>query len=1199
MSASTHGHLNGTLIVLLGNKSVIRSTGGSYPYPRTHTTMMVVPSTRPIAPEDRPPKHNILIRRRPPLNRAIPPIPESKSNESIMSHASRVSEKQNHRKLSEEPTTGDLVIENRNVVDMLNRLDNAANIPRTKKTMSSATSTSTPRSPLMSVAHSVKNKLTRITHLGKSTTEGSRIPSTSSTSNIKTSQSFSGIRPPKSVPKRIDQNANRVIKSSSMDVPKQDQIPSTSKVSLPQNPKPLDDKIEEVSEAGLIQATELAKPREEHVCVKLEEDVLVVMKEFEEKYPGQKRSVSPDPPLFIVSETTTKVPTVPDIIETRKEEVKIMDQNANPKTPGVTRKVFTTTTTTTETSRSCRPSMGEFLLERTREIEGGELKQHCDKDVAPASQLERQVNAEPKKVQLNEEAKPKEKFVLCVRTPEALRRHHTFAIQDRPKTETKITKSHSDVHVSKRKLVKQKSVPETFTSPERYILTIKTPEALRKHNVVTIGEKVVVEEPVVEKKKVTIEEKALEPVPKKMDRERFVLVLKTPEALRRHHTFTVGDRLPSPDYPYIEEGELTEPIATIGPPAERRRKEEKKEMKRREWEESQKPVEKYVMTTTTPLAMRKFQTFVVEPKENKISTSVSADAVVSDRRVKRSESTDSKKHAFLRRLQFDLFRGRSRTRDGDKTRRQQSLDERKPPSAQKYVLSTPTPVMMRKYQTFAVTEPKKTEDVVAEITSAYKTEEKETTSPVKVQDFYSITATTPVTKRKTPTELKTPSPEPRNLFVMGGRKSPREEKKSEKNKQLLDPESPNLSRSDVAERLERKSSFVSGDLTSPEEEIPMDTNMTPTTEEVDEPIISRHITHDVVLASPIVEENENVSVSIQSSVQRVEVEAKPPPVFTPPSPPKERYSPLTSPETSSRTLKAPTQLNVKKMEAPTPTMMKKKADEKKTPAPTQKKEKERTPIASKSLRSAGKMFTNSFLRKEKKATVTPKSNVPTRSQMQLNVRNRRAPLAEFESTVVANSPAVENHPITFEKWNKSPRNPRQRFSETIAEESTDANANCFHRESAHPHDPGLIDDEILDQPMLVGDTFSHSSSMDCISTTQRIDASIVSIDRSASGVGVVTNGPSEPRSRQDDNHNGRSSHSLTAAEARNQKIDASIDEVEGIRVKLQMLQAIVNDSGLSEWETEMETLRRENARLKRELAERDAVIAALRSPKHD
>ncbi|ETN80395.1 hypothetical protein NECAME_09236 [Necator americanus] len=50
-------------------------------------------------------------------------------------------------------------------------------------------------------------------------------------------------------------------------------------------------------------------------------------------------------------------------------------------------------------------------------------------------------------------------------------------------------------------------------------------------------------------------------------------------------------------------------------------------------------------------------------------------------------------------------------------------------------------------------------------------------------------------------------------------------------------------------------------------------------------------------------------------------------------------------------------------------------------------------------------------------------------------------------------------------------------------------------------DRGLIDDEILDQPMLVGDTFSHSDSIDGLSAIRRMEfeaekATLISIDRS-------------------------------------------------------------------------------------------------------
>ncbi|KHJ92275.1 hypothetical protein OESDEN_07842 [Oesophagostomum dentatum] len=85
------------------------------------------------------------------------------------------------------------------------------------------------------------------------------------------------------------------------------------------------------------------------------------------------------------------------------------------------------------------------------------------------------------------------------------------------------------------------------------------------------------------------------------------------------------------------------------------------------------------------------------------------------------------------------------------------------------------------------------------------------------------------------------------------------------------------------------------------------------------------------------------------------------------------------------------------------------------------------------------------------------------------------------------------------------------FSEPIAEEG-DGNGNvssgfvtsrvgCTMSPALPRHEPGLIDDEILDQPMLVGDTFSHSESLDCLSAVRRMEfeaekATLISIDRS-------------------------------------------------------------------------------------------------------
>ncbi|CAL2040931.1 unnamed protein product [Caenorhabditis brenneri] len=1175
-------------------------------------------------------------------------------------------------------TTADLVIENRNVVDVLHRLDansNIASAPTRKSKEKKTKMSSTPRSPLMSMANSVKSKLTKITHLGRSS------ESSSSSSNIKTSQSFSGIRQPKQVPKRIDQNANRVIKSSSMEVP------STSKVCIPQDPTPLvDDKIEEISEAGLISKSEMAPPKPmEHVCVKLEEDVLVVTKEFDELYPGQKRSASPDPPVVEESQTFSELEQLPSeqVAETFSEE---LDNNANQKTPGPVRRVIRETTTTVTTT-TFSDSSSIPIIEKMEVVESqkNEVKEEMvlEEDMKPETEVDHssiqitvpvtthvpEAVPSPKK----ERFTSPERYILVVKTPEALRKHRTLTIGERDPDEMKAENEEEKIHYTKLETVKFKEVKEKVkyeepTPKEKFILTVKTPEAIRRHHTFTIRDKSPEEMKIpksqsdvhVSKKlmkqasepeRKTVEKDLFEKQEDVVPQPKFVMVMKTPECLRRHHTFTIGDRPKSPDYPYIEEGEITEPIATIGPPADRRKKEEEKEKKRKEWEEYEKPPkEKYILTTTTPLAIRKYQTFVVEAKEEKaIPQSMSADAVMMTKKgkVQRSESTDSKKHSYLKRLQFELFRGRSRERKTEKQeKRQKSLDERKPESAQKYILSTTTPIMMRKYQTFAIVDRKPNEGDanLQSIESSYQKEtpfdEEKFTSPVRTSDFYSITATTPLAKRRVVVEetvtssiqqlsleeaiasptKKSISPEPRHLFVMGGRRSttPQEERKIEK---LHEPPrnlklDTDRSQSDNAELLEERKSTMSGDLTSPEEEIPMDTNLTPTTEDVMEAVIvSRRI--EGLMTSPIEEEPEGITssirdLSIKSSEKKRNSESeRPAPVFTPPSPPKDMPFPvMTVPKStstsssdsahpmtssSSSTRIKPTQLPIKKTIQVVDPMHIVELK------PEQNHKSKKEALASKSLRNAGKMLTPSFLRKEKKG---PKKSLyakttSTGRQHISEKLERKAPLAEGESSVVANSPLVENLPITFEKWsNKSPRLSVKHFSETIIEEGLDANANSMSPQLEHRVIPtshhavqdntGLIDDDIIDQPMLVGDTFSHSSSIDCISAHQRMNESIISIDRS-----VAQN---ESRSSNQNTQNNVNRNNVSYIESNlDRQIDAGRSEVQDIKSQLQKLNRLVNEMGVSGWEEELTRLRRENEQLRRELAERDATIAALQS----
>ncbi|VDK49607.1 unnamed protein product [Anisakis simplex] len=162
----------------------------SYPYPRTHS-IVVLPSDRSPSNEhldQAMPPTNSKPTRRPPLNRAIPTIPESKSNESITTQASErrddsyraaipksSSDQSTSRK---QPTSStnriDSKLEHQSTDDRSIVIENklAQNLATKKATSmtaasirkSDSSSSGAPRSPLMSVAHSVRNRLTKLSN---------------------------------------------------------------------------------------------------------------------------------------------------------------------------------------------------------------------------------------------------------------------------------------------------------------------------------------------------------------------------------------------------------------------------------------------------------------------------------------------------------------------------------------------------------------------------------------------------------------------------------------------------------------------------------------------------------------------------------------------------------------------------------------------------------------------------------------------------------------------------------------------------------------------------------------------------------------------------------------------------------------------------------------------------------------------------
>ncbi|VDM45129.1 unnamed protein product [Toxocara canis] len=157
----------------------------SYPYPRTHS-LVVVPSTRPPASEEEEPNRSMIIpKQRPPLNRAIPTIPESKSNESIVTQSSErrddyiadgaPSSSRHHEIRAQHCSSSstfnkvDLKARKSSLEDRSVVIENKLAQNLSAKTGMSVTTKNecaceTPKSPLMSVAHSVRTRLTKLSN---------------------------------------------------------------------------------------------------------------------------------------------------------------------------------------------------------------------------------------------------------------------------------------------------------------------------------------------------------------------------------------------------------------------------------------------------------------------------------------------------------------------------------------------------------------------------------------------------------------------------------------------------------------------------------------------------------------------------------------------------------------------------------------------------------------------------------------------------------------------------------------------------------------------------------------------------------------------------------------------------------------------------------------------------------------------------
>uniref|UniRef100_A0A158PA07 Galectin domain-containing protein n=1 Tax=Angiostrongylus cantonensis TaxID=6313 RepID=A0A158PA07_ANGCA len=667
-------------------------------------------------------------RRRPPLNRSIPPIPESRSNESIMSYASRRSSSEKVGGFVDSSQQMEcVVIENRNAIGSFQRRQNS--IPLLSSTTNSSEerrqskAETTPRSPLMTVAKTVKNKFSKLTRIGRHEQDIS----------MKGSQSFSGIRQPKSsIPKRIDQNANRVIKSSSMEV-----TSTSQEISGSSGTKRMVDFSEESS---LAEEPPKSQEPKQSLSVTLSEDVLVISQEL-------------PPSIQRIQEKAMAF---------EEHRVKHAQASSEARNMSPSRKQHTF-------------ALGEKIPDTSSELKATEPRKSNEK-------------IEEKSIEISalDKMGPIPRFVMTIKTPESMRKHQTFFIglADAPVSGTVQVPSPEKQKKKKTKIIKQRSMPEASVSPERYVLRMKTPETLR-----------------------------------------------------RHHTFTIRERSRSPDVPYIEEGEITEPIATVGMTATKN--EAAKEVRKRP-NEKESTNEKLTVSVKAPSALRKLKTYITEekPKLKTVSSSKSADTFLS------SKTSPEHSQIVKRTAKPQMFL------QSKKMQRAMENNESEHYVKKSTLTTAVVPATNTKLQALFSGETKATDqsettrtmEQIETVVDLDREKEILENTPLKTAEMYVLTMMTPIPQRKEtkvertindePLERST-SPESVNLFVMGRRSHSRNSARCavvRPNRGKIEFDRKEQSQSDRAEPIERKTSELSGEMTSPEEEIPMDTHLTPTEE---------------------------------------------------------------------------------------------------------------------------------------------------------------------------------------------------------------------------------------------------------------------------------------------------------------------------------------------------------------------------------
>lgn len=153
--------------------------------------------------------------------------------------------------------------------------------------------------------------------------------------------------------------------------------------------------------------------------------------------------------------------------------------------------------------------------------------------------------------------------------------------------------------------------PEKSKSPERFVMTVKTPEEQRKHRAFVVGERppeAVVEEEPVKKKEVRVEEASKIKREDSKSPERYVMTVKTPEAQRKHRTFVVGQR-------------AEEAVPVVAVEEEVKEKKIEKTILKTDSREHSKSPERYILTVRTPETLRKHRVLTIRegpPSERKI-----------------------------------------------------------------------------------------------------------------------------------------------------------------------------------------------------------------------------------------------------------------------------------------------------------------------------------------------------------------------------------------------------------------------------------------------------------------------------------------------------------------------------------------------------------------------------------------------------